>query len=148
MFLGTSDNRREVLGIRAAKRVMETDEAAATFDVRVEVGLLLVGHVSGVTFVHDEHIGIRQIGRRGKLQRAHDARTVIRQHLAPVRQKLRIVVLAFAVGLETRADEDTDAVGIRDLRRTTTAAAAAAARSLRRRRARGTGARGRLLREH
>ena len=55
---------------------------------------------------------MRKVGRRGRVQCAIDNRAALGEEFAPVRQKLRIVVLARKVRFETRPDVNVHAVGV------------------------------------
>ena len=92
--------RRIVVGIGAAERVVEADEAAAALQIGLERGLLLGRHAAGVTLVHDDHVGVRDLGGGRKVQRAVHDRAALGQDLAPVGEILRIVVLPDGVRLE------------------------------------------------
>ena len=68
--------------------------------------------VAGVAFVDHDHVGMFQVGSAGPMQRAIDDGPMLRQQLAPVGKKLRVIVLAHGMGFEARPDIDVHAVGI------------------------------------
>ena len=80
---------------------MQIDKAAAPFDVRVEDGLLAIAQIACVPFVNQDDVGMFEVGSAGDVQSAIDDGPMVRQNLAPVGQKLRVVMLTLAVGLET-----------------------------------------------
>ena len=87
---------------------MKADDAAAAPEEVVERLLILEARIAGVTFIYDQHIGRRQLACRRKVQGAVDDGAAIRQELAPVGKKLRVIVLAFRMGLQACLDEDAE----------------------------------------
>lgn len=70
-------------------------------------------------FVWAEHDDVRafEVGAAGGLQSAGDDGSTFRQKLAPVGKELWVVMLAQAMGFQTRPDIDMHAVGVLALRR-------------------------------
>ena len=68
--------------------------------------------IAGVAFIDHDHVGMFQVGVAGGMKGAIDHGAMLRQNLAPVGQKLRIVVLADAMGLETAPDIDMHPIGV------------------------------------
>src|ERR1700722_11775441 len=99
MFLCATNQSREGSRIRTAQRIMETHNTAAAFD---EGGERTIRQVAIVSLIDHQDVGILQLRRARSVQRAVDDGSVFRQDLAPVRKKLRIVMLANLVGLQSR----------------------------------------------
>jgi hypothetical protein len=73
---------------------VKTDQTAAAFDERFQRRLLAIVHVAGVSLIDHQDVSMRKLGRAGGMQRAVDDRPVLGQDLAPVSEKLGIVVQA------------------------------------------------------
>ena len=94
---------------------MKADDAAAAPEEVVERLLILEAQIAGVTFIYDEHVGRREFAGRRKVQSAVDDGAAIRQELAPVGKKLRVIVLALRMGLQSGLDKDTERGSLRRL---------------------------------
>ena len=93
-----------------------TDQAAAPLDERVERGLVGIAEEAGVAFVDHDDVGVFQGGTAGRMESAIDNGPVLGQNLAPVGQKLRIVVLTGRMRLEARPNEHVHPGGVLALR--------------------------------
>ena len=74
-------------------------------------------HVDGVTLVHHHHVDVCELLGRWKVQAAIDDGTALGQHLAPVSQKLGVVVRPRAVGLNPGAYVDVNRTRVARLHR-------------------------------
>ncbi len=74
---------------------METDDTTAAFDERFERALLAIAHVAVVSLIDHQHVNALKFGSAGVMQRAVDDGPVLGEDLAPVSEKLWIVVLAW-----------------------------------------------------
>ena len=116
VLLGAAHERRKIGGVRTAQRVVKTDQAAAAFDEVVEHGLLAIVQVGRIAFVDHDDVGVFQVGAARGVQRAIDDGPMRGQDLAPVGDELRVIVLAFAMGLEAAPEVDMHAVAVLALR--------------------------------
>ena len=91
---------------------MKTHEASAALDVCLERRLVGIAQVGCVALVDHDDIGIFEVGRARGMQRAVHNGPVLGQHFAPVREKLRVVMLAHIVGLQPRPDIYVHAVAV------------------------------------
>ena len=117
MQLRPADNRRTVLRVVAAERVVDADQPAASLEVVLHDFPLRRGHIPGVTFVHHHDVGIGELLRRRKVKGAVDQRPFVGEELAPVGDELRIIVRPFAVGLQPAADVNVNGAGVTRLHR-------------------------------
>ena len=115
VLLGPADEARELLRIRTAERVVQAHQPAAPAQEVVERGPILDAQIAGVALIDDDDVGRRELPGRREVQAAVDDRAAVGQQLAPVRQELRVVVLALGVGLEPGVDEHPERRRLRSL---------------------------------
>ena len=65
VLLGAAHEGREISGIGAAQGVVQTDQAAAPFDERLERDFLAVTQIGCVAFVNHDDVGMFQVGAGG-----------------------------------------------------------------------------------
>ncbi len=106
MLFGAAHERGEVLGIRAAQRIMNTDDAATALDEAFECGPIGITHEARVALVDHQHRDAFQLLRQRRVQRAVHHGTVLGQQLAPIGKELGIIVLARTMGLQAGAQVD------------------------------------------
>ena len=78
VLLGAADDRRELLGLGSAQRVVQADESAAAPQEAVERRAILQAEIAGVTFVDDQHVDAGELARRREVQAAVDDRAAVR----------------------------------------------------------------------
>ena len=71
-----------------------------------------VRHKSDVTLIDNDHVRLLQVLRRRHMQRALNHRAAFRQQLAPVGEKLRIVMLPRAVRFQSSPEKDSHTVRV------------------------------------
>src|SRR6185437_4219180 len=112
MLLCAANERGEVRWIWAAQRIMQADEPAALFHILLERRFLLVTEVRSVALIDYDYVSLLESAHRRRVECAIDHRAMLRENLAPISQKLRIVMLAGLVRLEPGPDVNVHAIWI------------------------------------
>src|ERR1700728_838664 len=91
---------------------MEADDTSSTLDEGFKCALRAIAHVAVVSFIDDKHVHTLKFFSAGVMQRTIDDCAVLGEDLAPVREKLRIVMLANLVSLKPRLEVYMHPVGV------------------------------------
>ena len=91
---------------------MERDDTATAFDEPFERGLFAVGHEARVSLIDHEDVCMFKFGGAGRMQGTVNDGAVLRQSLAPIREKLGIVMQTGRVGLQPCANVYVHTIGI------------------------------------
>ena len=112
MLLRPADETRKIRRIRPAQRIMQAHQSASTLHIRLKLRLLLIGEVRRISLVKNHHIRMLEIGSARPMQRPIHDGSMLGENLAPICQKLRIVMLTGKVRLQSRPDIDMHALRI------------------------------------
>ena len=91
---------------------MDDDEAAAALDEGFQRGTLLRLDVARRLRVDDEHVGLRELNRRGKIHRAVHLHAAFREQHLPVIEKAFVLVGIRTMRLLAATDEDAQRIGL------------------------------------
>jgi hypothetical protein len=91
---------------------MKIHQAAAALDERLDCGLFVFDRITGIAFLNHNDVGMLEIAAARRMQRAVYNSAVFGEELAPIGQKLRVIMLTGKMRLQTRPDVDTHAIGI------------------------------------